>query len=682
MITIERNGKFSIPDEEVFIGYTGDNLNVTKEFFVENVMDISLVYRMYLLFDDGTSNFFLLDSQVIEGGTKLTWSITADQIYKGGIVKLQIKASNDSGEVFHSAISSVLVQTSIEFSEAYTDKANSEFLQHEEYLNGLIDTEKELYRSISDLNGQLSSSLDDAPTANSTSAVKSGGVYSALQGKANYVGRGYVSDLSELDELTDKAALYHLLISDGLIEGLSPTQAVKMFYVDNYQVLISGEGEIFSRRYNNTSGQWESFRLVTDLSDYERNGNKVSVINGYGQNDTVSYPNVKAVWDFVTGNIEDFALSENTYTKTQADGLLSLKADLPESSCLALDKNYNVIKKFNPGDDSPLAINGLAYAYIAPQYAGQITEGLFMGHNSGLRAVYVNNSAVPDVSINKDYLAAGVKVLYGDYFNFLHPFTNNELRLSALSDLDSLIYSNREYSIIFKEPDSGSSLTNGDLTIRYNDLYILRYYGEEEYKKDIYDICYADVGLNSPCARQILLDTKTGVLYTRIPSTADGIWGNWKLFTMETSDGSVTTDKLAGGSVTQAKLSDELSGIIEGKADYSDKYTLESTRAWYSEQSGISDAVITGSYFTVGNLCILRASAKLIGGWTVVYYTLPKAAAKDGSWMCNVLSPSQKYTVSTNHEINNYSLIMISAADNTSLADETINFTLIYEFTQ
>lgn len=139
MITIKRDGRFIIPEGESFIGYAGDNLAATKEFFVEDLTDISLVYRMYLLFDDGTSNFFLLESDVVEGGTKLVWSVTAEQIYKSGIVKMQIKASNSSGLVFHTTTTSLLVHRSIEFAESYAEMVNYEFLQHEKALNRLAE---------------------------------------------------------------------------------------------------------------------------------------------------------------------------------------------------------------------------------------------------------------------------------------------------------------------------------------------------------------------------------------------------------------------------------------------------------------------------------------------------------------------------------------------------------------
>ncbi len=175
MITIKQDGKIIVPCDEAYIGHAGDNLSAVKEFFVEEVSDISLVYRMYLLFDDGTTNFFLLDSEVIEGGTKLTWNVTSDQIYKDGVVKMQIKASNSSGLVFHSDETSVIVNTSIEFSEAYGNKENSEFLYHEKYLNELLEKEKDI------VNQLLEIPLDTEPKEGSTFGITSGAVYKIYQ---------------------------------------------------------------------------------------------------------------------------------------------------------------------------------------------------------------------------------------------------------------------------------------------------------------------------------------------------------------------------------------------------------------------------------------------------------------------------------------------------------------------
>lgn len=185
MITIKKNGKFIIPENEIFVGHAGDNLNATKEFFVEDVTDVSLVYRMYLQFDDGSTNFFLLDSETAQNGTKLIWNVTNDQIYKGGILRMQIKASNSSGVVFHSAITSLVVHRSIEFGEAYKNKENSEFLQHEQYLNDLVEKERAAIEELKEIHAGITDGkfMDPEPMENSTHVVQSGGIYNALKSK-------------------------------------------------------------------------------------------------------------------------------------------------------------------------------------------------------------------------------------------------------------------------------------------------------------------------------------------------------------------------------------------------------------------------------------------------------------------------------------------------------------------
>ncbi|MGN0489675.1 MAG: hypothetical protein ACI4HO_10470 [Ruminococcus sp.] len=237
MITINSNGRFCIPDEDVFIGFAGDNLNVKREFFLEGVTDPTTIYRMYLLFDDGTSNFFLLDKELTETGTKLIWNIESDQIFKSGIVILQIKGTNNQGKIFHTCQTSLVVQKSIEFSESYNTIVNSEFLQHEEDLNDFlikvnsIKAEAEtLYEKIKDAD------IDSTPTENSDSPVASGGVYSALKAKIddtdnsvknnNLVDRAVTSDkLSDnavtSDKIMDRSVGFNKLDKDTMIDTSS-----------------------------------------------------------------------------------------------------------------------------------------------------------------------------------------------------------------------------------------------------------------------------------------------------------------------------------------------------------------------------------------------------------------------------------------------------------------------------
>ncbi len=143
MITIHKSGKISIPQEEGFIGYAGDNLSKTLEFMVEDQTDSSFYYRAYLKFDDDTVNYFILDKKITDGNTMLTWTVTEDQLYKDGIVYLQIKAFKAGGEVFHTESVPIFVGNSIEFCNYLAERPNSEFIQQEKQLNNLLlDIEK------------------------------------------------------------------------------------------------------------------------------------------------------------------------------------------------------------------------------------------------------------------------------------------------------------------------------------------------------------------------------------------------------------------------------------------------------------------------------------------------------------------------------------------------------------
>ena len=134
MISIN-SGKLIIPEEDRFIGFAGDNLHSTKHFLVENTTDSSCIYRLYLKFDDGSVNHFVLDSKVENGSTTLTWNILEEHIFKSGIVNAQIKAISDSGEAYHTSWDYFYVENSAEFSGEFKDNENAEFLRYEKELN-------------------------------------------------------------------------------------------------------------------------------------------------------------------------------------------------------------------------------------------------------------------------------------------------------------------------------------------------------------------------------------------------------------------------------------------------------------------------------------------------------------------------------------------------------------------
>lgn len=135
MITI-LNGKLTIPESERFIGFAGDNLRRTIRFLISGAEEADRIYRLYLTFDDGTVNYFVLPSEVTDEGVVLTWQVLKEHIFMSGCVKAQIKAFSDAGAVYHTTTDRFIVGDSAEFSD-YLAGQSTEFLQYEQRLNEL-----------------------------------------------------------------------------------------------------------------------------------------------------------------------------------------------------------------------------------------------------------------------------------------------------------------------------------------------------------------------------------------------------------------------------------------------------------------------------------------------------------------------------------------------------------------
>lgn len=142
MITIQ-NGKFFVPEDDRFIGFAGDNLRKKIEFFVVGETQEVSTYRLYLTFDDGSVNFFVLPKASTSEGTLLTWDILESHIFKAGIVKAQIKAFAEDGMIWHTNAETFIVGKTAEYPETPDSPINTEFLEYEKALNSIRDEIKE-----------------------------------------------------------------------------------------------------------------------------------------------------------------------------------------------------------------------------------------------------------------------------------------------------------------------------------------------------------------------------------------------------------------------------------------------------------------------------------------------------------------------------------------------------------
>lgn len=266
MITVEKSGKIYVPQEDGFIGYTGDNLNKKVEFLVKDRAEEDIYYRVYLAFDDGTVNFFILDKKIEEPNTLLEWNVKTEHIYKDGIVCLQIKGFDVNGEIFHTESVPLFAGKSLEFCDCLAKKPIAEFLEQEEKLNSLLLDVKEAENYLPYIgsngnwfvyNGETSSYYDTGITAKgSAEAYPIVNVVNSDSADGNVPSAGavfrfadglYENNREEIDKLNTKTGDLSYLITEDKTD------------------LVSAVNEIENSKINNTSGAVSTDNLA-DLS--------------------------------------------------------------------------------------------------------------------------------------------------------------------------------------------------------------------------------------------------------------------------------------------------------------------------------------------------------------------------------------------------------------------------------
>ena len=85
------SGKLTIPEDERFIGFAGDNSVVEKRILVLHRPVQGSVYTLCLRFDSGAVRSVPLASEIINSDTVLTWTVDREDILEKGIVSAQIK---------------------------------------------------------------------------------------------------------------------------------------------------------------------------------------------------------------------------------------------------------------------------------------------------------------------------------------------------------------------------------------------------------------------------------------------------------------------------------------------------------------------------------------------------------------------------------------------------------------
>ena len=213
MITIQ-SGKLSIPEDERFIGFAGDNPLVTKQFAVLHRAVPGSVYTLCLRFDNGETVNVPLSAQIFGSDTLLTWNIERWNIIDSGIVTAQVKMTDGSGGVIRTDNDYFIADASVEqepdesgyvtitelesrlAAAAAGIEAKAPYLGddgfwrvYERYSGEFIKTD---YRGDLNVDGEVSASGDDPVTGGAVAA---------------YVGAQIESLRSEIGDIEDALAV-------------------------------------------------------------------------------------------------------------------------------------------------------------------------------------------------------------------------------------------------------------------------------------------------------------------------------------------------------------------------------------------------------------------------------------------------------------------------------------------
>ncbi len=128
------NRSLNIPVQDRNIGFTGDNLVETRSFELTRIyagVDLSKFDFKLDTEINGVKNIIDLDKSVNDDKITLTWTIRESHILTPGRMAIQLRAFSGDEEKWHSAQDYVLVQASINATEAQPDPLPSEFVQME-----------------------------------------------------------------------------------------------------------------------------------------------------------------------------------------------------------------------------------------------------------------------------------------------------------------------------------------------------------------------------------------------------------------------------------------------------------------------------------------------------------------------------------------------------------------------
>ena len=136
MITIQ-SGKLTIPEDERFVGFAGDNTSGQKQFVIVNRVVPGSVYTLYLRFDNGEVSSIVLPSRDEDGDSVLTWNVLREHLKRPGIVTAQLKMTDGSGNIIHTTRDYFLVGYPAESEDGSDDPDPDDIARLEESISAV-----------------------------------------------------------------------------------------------------------------------------------------------------------------------------------------------------------------------------------------------------------------------------------------------------------------------------------------------------------------------------------------------------------------------------------------------------------------------------------------------------------------------------------------------------------------
>lgn len=159
------NRSMGIPIPERTIGYIGDNRVETRAFELARMYgDVDLSTFDFKLDTEinGTKNIIDLDKSVTEDKITLTWTVRESHILHPGHMSIQIRAFSQGEEKWHSAVDYVIVQSSINATEAQPDPLPSEFVQMEARVTAMKNDAEEAAQTATEQAGIATTKAQEA----------------------------------------------------------------------------------------------------------------------------------------------------------------------------------------------------------------------------------------------------------------------------------------------------------------------------------------------------------------------------------------------------------------------------------------------------------------------------------------------------------------------------------------